>query len=208
MKQVGKFLFPNPEDSPDEDVAFIGADLNKTTLLEAYPLGFFPWHTSVWGICWYNPNPRMVVFPEHLHISKSMRPYLNGNRYTFRLNTAFSSVVEACSEVKRVGQSGTWIWDDYFQAMLKMHEEGYAFSAETWEDDVLVGGAYGLLINGVFHGESMFSKKSNASKFAFIKFVQSQKEIRLIDCQVPTQHLQSLGGKVVGREDFLKLLNG
>lgn len=207
MPQVGKYNFPEPDDCSDDNISMMGADLKPETMISAYTHGFFPWHTSPWGVCWYHPQPRMVIQRDKLRISKSMRPYLNGNKFEYRENTAFEQVLDHCAKVQRPEQDGTWIWPQYRNAMLKLHEHGTAFCAEAWRDDQLVGGAYGLLIGRVFHGESMFSLEPNASKFAFISMMLRHHEIMLVDCQVPTPHLQRLGGEEVSRIDFLAMMH-
>lgn len=207
MPQVGKYNFPEPHECSNDDISIIGADVSPETMIAAYSQGFFPWHTSPWGICWYHPQPRMVIQRDMLHISKSMRPYLNGNRFVYRENTAFAEVLDHCAKVQRNDQDGTWIWPEYRSAMLLLHEQNVAFSAEAWVDDQLVGGAYGLRIGRVFHGESMFSLVANASKFAFISLILKNPNIALVDCQVPTDHLQRLGGCEVTRAEFLRLMD-
>ncbi|MCH8545511.1 MAG: leucyl/phenylalanyl-tRNA--protein transferase [Cryomorphaceae bacterium] len=204
--QIGVYEFPEINTSHEDGFVAAGGDLQPSTMIDAYQHGLFPWHDSPYGPCWYSPDPRMVLYPNELHIQKSMRPYLNGSRFTFKMNTAFAEVLEACANIPRHNQAGTWIWDDYRTAMMKLHEIGLAISGETWENDTLVGGLYGLYINGVLYGESMFSNTSNASKFAFIKTVQSMPDIRLVDSQVPTEHLKRLGAVELSRDEFLAIL--
>ena len=204
--QIGVYEFPDINASQEDGFVAAGGDLLPATMMDAYQHGLFPWHDSPYGPCWYSPNPRMVLYPEDVHIQKSMRPYLNGKRFTFKINTAFEDVLDACANVPRHDQAGTWIWDDYREAMITLHEKGVAISGETWENDRLVGGLYGLFINGILYGESMFSNVSNASKYAFIKTVQSLQNLRLVDCQVPTNHLKQLGANEISREAFLAII--
>lgn len=205
--QIGVYEFPDINTYHEDGFVAAGGDLLPATMMDAYQNGLFPWHDSPYGPCWYSPDPRMVLYPEDVHIQKSMRPYLNGKRFTFKMNTVFAEVLNACANAPRHDQAGTWIWDDYRIAMKTLHEKGIAISGETWENDQLVGGLYGLFINGVLYGESMFSNVSNASKFAFIKTVQSLPNLRLVDCQVPTNHLKSLGAIEMPRDRFLAILH-
>ncbi len=205
--QIGVYEFPDLNAIDDDGFVAAGGDLLPATMIDAYQHGLFPWHNSLYGPCWYCPNPRMVLYPENLHVQKSMRPYLNGNRFTFTMNEAFSDVLEGCASVPREGQAGTWIWDEYREAMLALHEQGVAISGEAWENNTLVGGFYGLYMNGVLHGESMFSRTSNASKYAFIKMVKSLTSLRMVDCQVPIEHLKRLGAEEMSRDLFLSRLS-
>ena len=171
--------------------------------------GIFPWYDENDPICWYYPNPRFVLFPEELNISKGMRMVLNSGKFSFSVNTAFTEVIENCKTVIRKNQPGTWISDAIVTAYTSLHMQGYAHSAETWKNGELVGGLYGIRLGKVFFGESMFSKQNNASKFAFISYIQylQKQHVQLIDCQVYTSHLQSLGARMIERENFLQLLS-
>lgn len=204
--QIGTYEFPNVNTANNDGFVAAGGDLMPNTLIDAYRNGLFPWHNSPYGPCWYCPDPRMILFPENIHIQKSMRPYLNGDRFLFRMNTAFIDVIDACAAAPRTGQPGTWIWNDYREAMIELHRKGIAVSGETWQNNTLVGGLYGLYIDGVLFGESMFSHIPNASKYAFIKTVNALPNLRLVDCQVPTDHLARLGAEVVSRINFLHIL--
>ncbi len=202
--------FPNPDLTHETGIIAIGGDLSPERLLLAYNSGIFPWYNEDEPILWWCPEERMVLFPENLHISKSMRPYLNKEKFQISHNTCFKEVITACSKVYRKGQEGTWINNDMIDAYLKLHKLGYAHSVEVWKNDELVGGLYGVYLKrkGIFCGESMFSKISNASKFAFIKMVEHYNDLglKLVDCQVYTKHLERLGAQIMYREDFLKLL--
>jgi len=208
------FLSANAENFPDPNLAdsdgllAIGSNLKKQTLLNAYCNGIFPWYNEDEPICWYSPDPRLVLFPDKLKISSSMKSMLRKNDFTFSADSDFCTVIKSCRNAKRKGAPGTWITDDIEIAYNVLYENGFAHSAETWCNEELVGGLYGVQIGKVFFGESMFANKSNASKFAFIKYVQllQKKGIELIDCQVYTPHLASLGAQLISRQYFLALL--
>jgi len=209
MYIIGKELFFPPVKSTYEDGLFaIGGDLSTERLLLAYSSGIFPWFNEGEPICWYCPDPRFVLFPGELYISKSMRTIINSSMFSFTVNKAFGDVVKNCKTVYRKNQPGTWISESIVKAYSALHVKGHAHSAETWRNDELVGGLYGVLIGKVFFGESMFTKQSNASKFAFIKYVQylQTKNVQLVDCQVYTKHLESLGARMIERDYFLRLL--
>jgi leucyl/phenylalanyl-tRNA--protein transferase len=186
----------------------IGGNLLPQTLLKAYKLGIFPWYNENEPICWYSPDPRFVLFPEKLKISGSMKKVLKSGEFTFSIDKDFSQVIKSCRLVKRKGEPGTWISDEIEHAFTSLFEKGYAHSAETWYHHELAGGLYGVKIGKVFFGESMFTNQSNASKFAFIKYVQQLQKngIMLIDCQVYTPHLESLGAEFIPRKEFSRLI--
>lgn len=201
--------FPTVDKANSEGLLAVGGDLSPERLLLAYQSGIFPWFNEDSLILWWSPNPRMVLFPNKIKISKSMRQVLNSTKFRLTKNTCFKNILESCSTIKRVGQEGTWITDDMKKAYLNLHERGYAKSYEVWEDEKLVGGLYGVAMGTVFCGESMFSLSSNASKFAFIKLAQEyQEKDGLIDCQLYTKHLESLGAEEIPRAEFIKLLQG
>jgi leucyl/phenylalanyl-tRNA--protein transferase len=200
--------FP-PVDSADENgLLAVGGDLSTERLLLAYKSGIFPWYNEDEPILWWCPNPRFVLFPEKLAISKSMRSVLNNGRFLFTIDKAFKEVIKNCKTIDRKDQDGTWISADVQNAFIKLHELGYAHSAEAWQNGKLVGGLYGIKLGNIFFGESMFSTESNASKFAFIKYVtQLQRDnVKLIDCQIHTVHLESLGAEMIARNQFIELL--
>lgn len=198
--------FPSVTKATDDGLLAIGGNLSPERLLEAYNLGIFPWFELDEPVLWWSPDPRFVLVPEELRVTKSMQQFMRNTTFNVTVNTDFRSVIEACAEVKRDGQSSTWITDSMIEVYCKLHDLGYAKSVEVWDNDLLVGGLYGVdLGNKVFCGESMFSKQSNASKVAFIQFVQNS-DYKLIDCQVYTNHLASLGAKDIPREEFLKYL--
>lgn len=203
-----RLWFPPVESAQEDGLLAIGGDLSIQRLLMAYERGIFPWYEGDVPI-WWCPDPRFVLLPENLKVTKSMKQVLRKNTFRFTINTAFSEVINNCKKINRPGQTGTWITNEVVASYKKMHEYGYAHSAETWLNGQLVGGLYGIRLGKVFFGESMFSLVSNASKFAFINYVhQLQKEdVQLIDCQVYTEHLESLGATMIPRENFIKLLH-
>ncbi len=186
----------------------IGGDLSLPRLLSAYRQGIFPWFSDGEPILWWSPNPRMVLFPDELKISDSLRKTLKKQKFEVRFNTAFRQVISACSRTLRSGQHGTWITQDIIDAYSALHEAGYAISAESWLNGKLVGGCYGVRISSMFYGESMFHHVSDASKVAFVSLVQHLKTlgIGMIDCQMKTAHLASLGALEISREEFFKKL--
>lgn len=204
---INNMPFPEVSNASEEGLLAIGGDLSTHRLIDAYSKGIFPWFSQGDPILWWSPNPRFVLFPEKLKVSKSMKQVLQKNAYQITINKEFKAVIKACSLIKRDGQPGTWITNDMIDAYVQLYELGYAKSVEVWKKNILVAGLYGVdLNNGIFCGESMFTKESNASKVAFITFIKNSK-YKLIDCQVYTQHLESLGAENISREEFLKFLN-
>lgn len=204
-----KIQFPNPNTATPEGVVAIGGDLSVERLLLAYKSGIFPWYDEGSPIIWWSPDPRMVLYPSELKISKSMRQVIAKQTFTVTYNTCFREVITQCANAKRKNQDGTWITNNMIKAYCKLNKLGYATSVEVWQDKELVGGLYGIDLGTIFCGESMFAKVSNASKVGLINFVQylQKKNYVLIDCQVYTQHLQSLGAKEISREAFLSILH-
>ena len=202
-------LFPSPEQASAEGIVAVGGDLQPERVMLAYRKGIFPWFESDDFLLWWSPDPRMVLFPDQLKISKSMRTVLRKKRFEVTFNKAFDQVVEACAKVKRFGQNGTWITPGLMEVYSTLHTQGHAHSVEVWEEGSLVGGLYGIDLGTVFCGESMFSKSSNASKVALIFLVKELKKNKyeLIDCQVPTQHLASMGAETISRTEFLTFLS-
>jgi leucyl/phenylalanyl-tRNA--protein transferase len=193
----------------DEDGALAyGGDLCEARLLLAYRSGIFPWFSGNVPV-WYAPDPRFVLFPEELKVSKSMQVLLKREAFHVTINRDFPSVIHGCKSTKRDGQAGTWITRDMEKAYIQLHKSGWAHSVETWNGEKLVGGLYGIRLGRVFFGESMFSHESNASKYAFITFVNhlAAEGVALIDCQVHTPHLESLGARHIPRDDFMGLVN-
>lgn len=201
-----KIEFPDVSEASADGLLAIGGDLSPERMLYAYSEGIFPWFQDEEPILWWSPDPRFVLFPEELKVSKSMKHVLKKGNFKITKNKAFKAVVESCAQVKRNDQYGTWITDDMVKAYLKLHQLGYAKSIEVWQNDKLVGGLYGIEISAtVFCGESMFANVSNASKVGFITFIQNS-NYKLIDCQLHTRHLESLGAKNMPRIEFLKYL--
>ena len=203
-----ELYFPPVTEADEEGILAIGGDLSTQRLILAYRNGIFPWYTDDEPIIWWCPNPRFVLFPDEIKISKSMRAVIKKQTYSFTINNCFNNVIKNCKTINREGQSGTWISEEVIDAYTNLHNLGYALSAETWKNNKLVGGLYGVKMGNIFFGESMFSLSPNASKFAFIQLVKHLKNegVKLIDCQVYTTHLESLGAKMIDRNDFMRLL--
>lgn len=200
--------FPDPALADEDGLLAVGGDLTPERLIGAYQHGIFPWFSEGDPILWFAPHERCVVFPEQVKISKSMRKVLQSGMFSITWNEAFEKVIRSCAKVDRTkqGQDDTWITDDMQQAYIHLHQLGFAHSVEVWHDDELVGGLYGLIINRVFCGESMFSLMSNASKAAFISLCQCGR-FDLIDCQMPNDHLMSLGATLIPAKDYLQVLS-
>jgi leucyl/phenylalanyl-tRNA---protein transferase len=185
-----------------------GRDLSPERILDAYSRGIFPWYSEGEPVLWWSPDPRMVLFPDELKISRSLAKRLKNSDYEVRFDTAFRDVMLACAETRRPQQDGTWITADIINGYCKLHELGFAHSAETWIDEQLVGGVYGVAIGHMFYGESMFHHVTNASKIAFVHLVQRlQKQgFGMVDCQMKTAHLASLGAREITRAEFSQRL--
>ncbi|MDB3901583.1 leucyl/phenylalanyl-tRNA--protein transferase [Flavobacteriaceae bacterium] len=201
-------IFPSALSANNDGIVAIGGDLDPKRILQAYKQGIFPWFESDDYLVWWSPDPRMVLFPANLKISKSTKKILKDGSFNVTFNQSFDQVVECCASVKRFGQNGTWITDGLKKAYNLLHNEGHAFSVEVWKDFELVGGLYGIDLGDVFCGESMFSKENNASKIGFIHLIKelTKNGYKLIDCQVPSAHLKSLGAEEISREQFLNFL--
>lgn len=200
--------FPDPElyDGHEGIIAF-GGDLSVERIWFAYQLGIFPWFNPGEEILWWCPDPRFVLFPQEIKVSKSMKKILDREVFSFTENTNFREVIKSCQDISRKGQSGTWLSDELMESFIKLHDYGLAKSIEVWRNEELVGGFYGLQIGNVFCGESMFSKVSNASKAGFIHFAQKYRnKLELIDCQSHTDHLESLGARMIPKREFLTIL--
>ena len=211
MFLLSKDLFFPPIEMADEDgLLAIGGDLSTERLLLAYRMGIFPWYNEDEPICWWSPDPRFVLFPDEIIVSKSMSAVLKKDNFQFLSNTAFAEVIQNCKSITRKDQDGTWISPQVQKAYTLLHELGYAHSAETWCNGELIGGLYGIRMGNIFFGESMFSKEKNASKFALIRYVEQLKKenVKLIDCQVFTAHLESMGARMIARAAFAELLAG
>lgn len=202
-----RIYFPPVDLSEPDGLLAIGGDLSTERLLTAYKLGIFPWYEGNTPL-WWCPDPRFVLFPSELKVSKSMKVLLKRDAFTFTINRNFAGVIHACKQTPRKGQDGTWITDEVEHAYIRLHRLGHAHSAEAWLGDQLVGGLYGIRMGKVFFGESMFSLVDNASKYAFISYVGLllSEGVELVDCQVHTQHLENLGAQMIPRADFIALL--
>ncbi|MEL4457198.1 leucyl/phenylalanyl-tRNA--protein transferase [Lutimonas vermicola] len=209
MVLLGKELvFPPVESASPEGILAFGGDLRPERLILAYRSGIFPWYNEGEPIIWYSPAERMVLFPDELHISHSMRKVMRDHEFDLTWNTAFKQVIDQCQKSPRNDQLGTWITEDMKNAYIKLHELGFAKSVEVWKGKELVGGLYGIDLGHIFCGESMFSKVSNTSKLAFIHLVKElqEKKYKLIDCQVYNEHLESLGAREISRKEFVRML--
>ena len=199
--------FPDVEYARGDGLLATGGDLSAERLLAAYRLGIFPWYDTP-PILWWFPDPRFVLVPEELHISGTMKRFLKKSPFSYTVNTAFSEVMRRCGNAERKGQSGTWIHEPMIRAYTTLHRLGYAVSVEAWRENELVGGLYGVRLGKVFFGESMFALQTNASKAAFIHYVGIlvTEGVELIDCQVYTDHLASLGARLIPASAFTMLL--
>ncbi len=198
--------FPPPHLAIKEGLLAIGGDLSVERLLLAYRSGIFPWYSQGEPILWWSPNPRLVLYPQELRISRSLRKVIKRKIFQVTFDQSFDDVIQACAEAKRTYGDGTWITDEMKDAYCDLHRHGHAHSVEAWQDNKMVGGLYGISIGRAFFGESMFSKVSNASKVAFVTFVETLKRLRfdLIDCQVKTDHLIRFGAREIPRKSFLE----
>ena len=202
-----ELAFPPVDLAEPDGLLAMGGDLSIDRVILAYKSGIFPWYEGDVPL-WWSPNPRFVLYPEELKVSKSMNQLLRKEPFEFRVNTNFRGVIENCKMVERKGQHGTWITNEVLDCYCNLHELGYAHSAEVWMNEELVGGLYGIRLGKVYFGESMFSKISNASKYVFIRYIELLKSecVELIDCQVYTEHLESLGAKMIPRLTFIQML--
>ena len=200
-------IFPPVDLAEPDGLLAYGGDLSPDRLLLAYSEGIFPWYNDP-PILWWSPDPRFVIFPDELKVSSSMKQVLKKGIFTFTINKDFRGVISGCKQASRNGQDGTWISREVEKAYITLHEAGYAHSVECWQNDELVGGFYGIRLGDCFFGESMFARVSNASKAAFITFVKhaAAQGLVMIDCQVYTDHLASLGARMIPREEFLTII--
>jgi len=202
-------LFPPTEEAEADGLLAVGGDLTKERLLAAYRQGIFPWYEVGQPILWWCPNPRMVLFPEELKISRSLRKVLRKQEFEIRFDSSFENVIKSCADVRIQKGKGTWIMPEMQQAYTELYQEGYAHSVESWHNGELVGGLYGISLGQCFFGESMFSTVSDSSKAALVALSEfsMQVGIKIIDCQMTTHHLLSLGAREIDRQSFLKKLN-
>jgi len=205
--KIGKeLLFPHPSYADEDGLLAFGGDLSPERVLLAYSNGIFPWYSKNSPILWWSPDPRFVLFPDKLKVSKSMKKFIKKEVYTVTFDREFSEVISLCGLLRE--KEGTWINEEIKEAYTRLHLMNLAHSVEVWENGELVGGLYGVAIGRCFFGESMFSKKENASKTGFIAVVEFLKKMGfiIIDCQVYTKHLESLGGESIPRSEFLKII--
>ncbi|MCL2205326.1 MAG: leucyl/phenylalanyl-tRNA--protein transferase [Treponema sp.] len=208
LSEVERFVFPDPLKARHFSVVAWGGNLSPGMLLSAYEQGVFPWYSDGEPVIWHSPDPRFVLFPEKLHVSSSMEKVLKRGSFKITLNNDFPAVITACAQTERPGQGGTWITGDMIAAYIELHRLGWALSAEAYFDGELTGGCYGVRHGDIFFGESMFSRKSNASKAAFLTHARLLFEdgVRFIDCQAYTRHMESLGAEEISRKEYISLL--
>lgn len=203
-----KLAFPPPERAEDDGLLAVGGDLSVERLLLAYSMGIFPWYSDGYPILWWSPDPRLVLIPRELKVSKTLKQTVRQGRFRVSTNEAFEKVIRGCATAKRKDEQGTWITEDMIKAYIRLHHAGHAHSVESWDGDELAGGLYGVMMGRAFFGESMFAKKTDASKVAFAVYAEelARKGFELIDCQVTTEHLKRFGAKEIPRAEFLKRL--
>jgi len=201
--------FPDPSLANEEGLLAAGGNLNPDTLLAAYAKGIFPWYSEDQPILWWSPDPRMVLFPAEFHCSRRLARRMRQNIYSVSIDESFDDVIKSCAEISRKGEAGTWILSDMMDAYKQMFKQGYAHSIEVWQESELIGGLYGVLHQGVFFAESMFSRKIDASKVAVAALCEwaLRDGWTLIDCQFHTAHLESLGAREISRDQFLDLID-
>ncbi|APW66361.1 leucyl/phenylalanyl-tRNA--protein transferase [Poseidonibacter parvus] len=203
------YIFPDPNYANDKGIVAYGGDLNPNRIMTAYLNGIFPWYNESDPILWWSPNPRCILQLDELKISKSLKKTINKNIFEIKFDTNFRNIMIECKKIREgIDKKGTWISNEIIDAYTKLHEIGFAHSFEAYYEGELVGGGYGVNIGNIFCGESMFAKKTDASKVAFFHLVQRLKEndFKMIDCQIPSNHLQSLGAKTIARKEFLNLV--
>ena len=206
FKLTDELIFPPPELAERDGLLCVGGDLSEERLLLAYSMGIFPWYSDGDPVLWWSPDPRLVLFPRELKVSRSLRQVLKNNIYEITIDAAFPEVIRNCAGAKRKGDEGTWITEEITDAYIQLHRSGFAHSIESWQNGELAGGLYGVALGSVFFGESMFAKKTNASKVAFVALVQQllKWDFVLIDCQVTTRHLISFGAREIPRSEFMQ----
>ncbi|MCP4345988.1 MAG: leucyl/phenylalanyl-tRNA--protein transferase [Desulfobacterales bacterium] len=203
-----KIVFPSPVFARKDGLLAVGGDLSPKRLLHAYSMGIFPWYSDDDPIIWWSPDPRLVLYPDELRVSKSLKKVIKKGIFHVTVDTAFAEVIHSCAHVRLKNNEGTWIVDDMIEAYCNLHKAGFAHSVEAWYGGELAGGLYGVSLGRCFFGESMFTRVSNASKVAFVRFVEYLKEqsFDMIDCQMTTAHLTRFGAREIPRDDFLAQL--
>lgn len=204
-----RYPFPDPRTADAEGLVACGGDLNPQRVLSAYAQGIFPWpYDARTPLLWFSPDPRMVLRPADLHVSRSLQRTLNKRAFDVTFDTAFAEVIRHCATIRRPGQNGTWITDDMIRAYEQLHDMGFAHSVEAWSEGKLAGGLYGVSLGAAFFGESMFARQPNASKVAFVHLVRQLQawEFHFVDCQIYTEHLARFGATPWPRTKFLKAL--
>ena len=203
-----ELIFPDPELSNEDGLLAVGGDLSVERLLLAYSNGIFPWYSKEPPILWWSPDPRMVLFPEKMKISKSLKSIINKNKFQVKFDVDFEKVIKCCADVRRKNEESTWITDDMINAYVNLHLEGFAHSVEAYYNGELVGGLYGVSLGKAFFGESMFHYMNDASKVALYLLVEKLKSLKFefIDVQQDTKHLKSLGAELISRKVFLSIL--
>lgn len=202
---TNKLIFPDPTLADEDGLLAVGGDLCAERLVLAYQNGIFPWYSEGEPILWYSPHLRFVIFPDHVHISRSMQKLIQSNKYRVTINKAFAEVITNCANIKRKGQRGTWVTDEMKAAYINLYNLGIGLSIEVWHNEKLIGGIYGVQTGKVFCGESMFSLEPNASKLALIYLCKNM-AYTLIDCQLHNQHLESMGGRFIDRNEYMNFL--
>jgi leucyl/phenylalanyl-tRNA--protein transferase len=208
-KLTKDLVFPPPEMADEDGLLAIGGDLSVDRLVLAYSMGIFPWFSDNYPILWWSPDPRLILLPKELKISRSLAQTMKKGIYRITVDTAFGEVIRNCASIRRKGENGTWITDGMVQAYIKLHGAGYAHSVEAWDGNELAGGLYGVILGKAFFGESMFARKSDASKTAFATFARqlAADGFHLIDCQISTEHMKRFGATEISRAKFLRLLD-
>ncbi|CAN2040054.1 Leucyl/phenylalanyl-tRNA--protein transferase [Candidatus Magnetomoraceae bacterium gMMP-15] len=203
-----RLIFPHPCLASKDGLLAIKGDLSEDRLLMAYSLGIFPWYSEGEEILWWSPDPRLVIFPDELRVSRSLKKIIRQKRFKITMDQAFDEVIFQCAQIRRQNGEGTWIVNEMQDAYCRLHKLGFAHSVEIWVNEKLVGGLYGVSLGRTFFGESMFSKKSNTSKIALVALIDYIKKYQfdMIDCQLTTNHLMRMGAREISRIDFLKKL--
>ncbi len=198
-------IFPDPSQAEDEGLLAVGGDLRLERILLAYSMGIFPWYSDGQPLLWWSPNPRAILVPDRVHISKSLKRTIKNHQFSVRFDNQFEDVICNCSNTKRDGQEGTWITEEMITAYCGLHKAGFAHSVEVYMEEELVGGLYGISLGKAFFGESMFSHQTNASKIALVSLAKLAGDLNFdfIDCQLPTEHLSSMGADEISRDEYL-----